>query len=474
MSEQPRLNFEQCATLSGLLSAEQLSELAEAVRARSGGELPEDPRVRGELLGEEAVARGWLNPWQVKQLLEGRTKFTLGAYRVVDGLGRGGGGQVFKGVHELLGREVALKVLPRDRATPERIERFLREIRTLAALDHPNLVRALDAGWDGGVYYLVLEYVPGLDLRRFVQASGPLGENQAATIIAQIALALDYAHRRGLVHRDVKPGNVLVTPEGWAKLSDLGFASSLFGEELLQTRQVKIAGTVDYLAPDHIQAPWDPKPAWDIYSLGCTLYYAVTGRVPYPEGTTEEKLRAHLEKQPRDPQELNPRLSREFIDIIQEMMAKDPQDRLASAHEVLLRLGPWVDPSVLPGEYAVVIYEQHRRRTSTPSEVAPPPVAPQKVHSGSVLTATSSQEVTTWSSSGEPAPVPAQSEIGVKQREIRPTATPVALPSPHRNFEVSTIRQTSSQQAPVFAVLLFVVLPLVLMVFTLAVSRLLR
>lgn len=99
----------------------------------------------------------------------------------------------------------------------------------------------------------------------------------------------------------------------------------------MQTRQAKIAGTIDYLAPDHIQAPWDPKPAWDIYSLGCTLYFAVTGRVPFPEGTTEEKLRAHLEKEPRDPQELNPRLSRQFVDVIRRMMAKDPQERLASA-----------------------------------------------------------------------------------------------------------------------------------------------
>jgi hypothetical protein len=361
-SEQARLSFEECAQLSGLLAAEQIQEIVRLAVQRWGAEALSDPTIRGERLAEVAVELGLLNQWQARQLLEGRIKFTLGSYRVIDSLGRGGVGQVFKAVHELLEREVAIKVLPKERATPERIEQFLREIRTLASLDHPHLVRALDAGRDGGVYYLVLEYVPGLNLRKYVQGHGPLGEEEAANIIAQVALGLDYAHRRGFVHRDVKPGNVLVTAAGVAKLSDLGFASSVFEEELSDSRSARIVGTADYLAPDHIQAPWDPKPAWDIYSLGCTLYYAVTGRVPFPEGTTEEKLRAHLEKEPVDPRELNPGLSPAFVAVLKQMMAKDPQSRPASAREVVLRLGPWLDPAILPGEFAMAVVESRAAR----------------------------------------------------------------------------------------------------------------
>lgn len=473
MAEQIRMSFEECARQSGLLSEEQIAELTEAVRARAGGSLPEDPRVRGELLGEEAVARGLLNSWQVKQLLEGRIKFTLGEYRIVDALGRGGVGQVFKAVHELLGREVAIKVLPRDRATPERVERFLQEIRTLAGLDHPNLVRALDAGKDGGVYYLVLEYVPGLDLRRYVQVSGPLSEAEAATIIAQVALGLDYAHRRGLVHRDVKPGNILLSPDGRAKLSDLGFASSVFGEELVATRQAKIAGTVDYLAPDHITAPWDPKPAWDIYSLGCTLYFVVTGKVPFPEGTTEDKIRAHLEKQPPDPRELNPKISPEFAEIIAQMMAKAPQDRPASALEVVLRLGPWVNAAFLPGEYALAIQARKQTRApaafATPSrETASPPASEQPGRTAAPQTVTPGGE----------REVPDTGEPSRFERE--PAASrhaPRAGTAPSRRWpEVQSFDQAEglSPVGVLSAVLLFVLLPIALIVLTLTVEYLVR
>ncbi|MCS7238293.1 MAG: serine/threonine protein kinase [Thermoguttaceae bacterium] len=473
MAEQMRLSFEECARQSGLLSDEQIAELAEAVRTRSGGQLPADPRVRGELLGEEAVARGLLNAWQVKQLLDGRVKFTLGPYRVVDGLGRGGTGHIFKGVHEFLGREVAIKVLPRDRASPERVERFLQEIRTLAALDHPNLVRALDAGRDGGVYYLVLEYVPGLDLRRYVQASGPLPETEAATIIAQVALGLEYAHRRGLIHRDVKPGNVLVSPEGRAKLSDLGFASSLFGDELLGTRQAKIAGTVDYLAPDHITAPWDPKPAWDIYSLGCTLYYAVTGRVPFPEGSTEEKMRAHLEKRPVDPRELNPKLSPELCELITQMMAKDPQERPASALEVVLRLGPWVNPAMLPGEYALAVHARKQAQAAVSLTWPSREIASQSATAEASRPAASGAAGTgddrglSWPSESEQTKAPIL-------KSGRPSYDGSWQPRPDGPEEGGNQETGPSPAGILGALILFVLLPVALIAFALVLAHISR
>jgi serine/threonine protein kinase len=175
-----------------------------------------------------------------------------------------------------------------------------------------------------------------------VRAMGRLDMASAASIISQVAAGLQHAHEQGLVHRDVKPGNVLVTADGIAKLSDLGLAGPLEGNLESDPRFGKIAGTADYLSPDHIQFPFDPKPAWDIYSLGCTLYYAVTGKVPFPRPTTQEKVRAHCDHQPIDPRRLNKDLDESFVEVIWEMMAKDPARRIPTAKEVIARLRPWI------------------------------------------------------------------------------------------------------------------------------------
>ena len=171
----------------------------------------------------------------------------------------------------------------------------------------------------------------------------------AASIISQAAEGLEYAHAQGIVHRDVKPGNVLVSPQGEVKLSDLGLAGPLAGQPEPDPRHGKIVGTADYLSPDHVRDPWNPTPAWDIYSLGCTLYYAATGKVPFPGGTTADKARAHCELRPLDPRRLNPRLSPEFVEVMADMMAKDPAQRIGSAREVIARLAPFLaGPPALP------------------------------------------------------------------------------------------------------------------------------
>lgn len=334
--------FERCALASGLLTQEQLDK-ARAVLARLQRDLENPPTADYDRrLADKLVELGSLNVWQAKQLLDGRTKFNLGPYWIIDYLGQGGMGQVFKAEHGVLGRIVAVKVLPRSRSTPEAIANFNREMRAQARLDHENLVRAFDAGEDGNVCYLVTEYVPGSDLRKLVRSLGPLSMQEAARTISQIARGLQHAHDQGLVHRDVKPGNILVSPEGVAKLSDLGLAGPLEGGKETDPRFGRIVGTADYLSPDHIQSPWEPKPAWDIYSLGCTLYYAVTGKVPFPGGTTADKAQAHLKLRPLDPCRLNPGLSPQFVETLADMMAKDPSERIGSASEVAARLAPWV------------------------------------------------------------------------------------------------------------------------------------
>ena len=343
MDAQQVTTFERCALASGLLTQDQLDEALVALRAAGSDSVSAEALPRDEQLARMLVETGRLNLWQSKQLLEGRTKFNLGPYWMVDSIGRGGMGQVFKAQHEVLRRVVAVKVLPRSKSTPASVANFMQEIRALARLDHPNLVRALDAGEDGNVYYLVTEYVPGTDLRKLVRRNGAMSPEAAASVIAQAAAGLDHAHRQGLVHRDVKPGNVLVTPDGHVKLSDLGLAGPLGGDAEADSRFGKIVGTADYLSPDHIQAPWNPTPAWDIYSLGCTLYYAVTGKVPFPGGSTADKVRAHRELRPLDPRRLNPSLTAPFVELLADMMAKEPVERIRTAKEVIARLAPWAD-----------------------------------------------------------------------------------------------------------------------------------
>ncbi len=341
MAEQNSVSdFEKCAIQSGLLTEQDVAEARAGIRW-SDEQNPADAPPNAKQLADRLVETGKLNYWQAKQLLDGQTKFTLGPYRIIDSIGQGGMGQVFKAEHKVLGRVVAIKVLPRAKSTPEAVKNFTREIQALASLDHKNLVEAVDAGHDGNVHYLVTEYVPGTDLHKMVRRQGPLDMQTAARIICDVAEGLHHAHQQGLIHRDVKPGNVLVMPDGHAKLSDLGLAGPVDADKNTDPRFGKIVGTADYISPDHIKSPWDPAPLWDIYSLGGTLYYAVTGSVPFPGGSTADKARAHQEFRPLDPRRLNPALSNDFVDVLADMMAKDPAQRVPSAREVIRRLAPW-------------------------------------------------------------------------------------------------------------------------------------
>jgi len=336
-----RSMFRNSALLSGLVTQEQLDK-AVATAGTSDGPPAALIEVDDATLAARLVEMGVLTAYQVAQIKEGRTKFHLGqgTYVVTDFIGQGGMGRVYKGVHQVMGRECAIKVLPLDKATPEAVTNFMREVRTQAQLDHPNLVRAYDAGRDGNTNYLVVEFVPGVDMRRLVRTQGPLTQQQAASVILQAARGLDYAHKRGLVHRDVKPGNILVTAEGIAKVSDLGLAGFMH-DVGSDPRAGKIVGTADYLAPEQIRNPGEVTHLSDIYSLGCTLYYSVCGKVPFPGGTGGEKARRHLNDTPWHPRRFSAELNEEFVDVIADMMEKDPKARIQSAAEVAARLEQW-------------------------------------------------------------------------------------------------------------------------------------
>jgi serine/threonine protein kinase len=360
----PSLTFREAALRSGLVKKRQLQRVIELAETEDD-----------EIIAATLVKSGIITPYQSQQLKYGRTKLKLGPYLITEWIGQGGMGQVFKAVHEVMGRECAVKVLPREKSTAESRAAFAREIRVQAGLDCPYLVRAFDAGQDGNVHYLVTEYVPGADLRRVVRNSGPLPMHHAAMIIRQAALGLQYAHDMGLVHRDVKPGNILVTPDGHAKVSDIGLAAWSMGLDD-DPRAGKIVGTADYLAPEQIRNPRNVGPASDIYALGCTLYYAVTGKVPFPGGDAKSKCKRHCEQTPWHPRKFAPDLSEEFVDTIADMMEKDPARRISSAAEITERLDQWCYT-----DYEAVDRPIDRQAwtppppPNEPQQIAPPPLA---------------------------------------------------------------------------------------------------
>ena len=330
--------FRETALASGLVTALQVDAAEAEIRAAPAGDVSRD-RAIADLL----VSQGLLTPFQAEQMLVGRRKLTLGQYKILDAIGQGGMGRVFKAEHVMMGREVAIKVLPREKSTPETEAAFRREIRMLGRLDHDNLVRALDAGHDGKVYYLVTELIDGLDLRKQVRRYGVLDDVAAASVISQAARGLAYAHDKGLVHRDVKPGNLLVTTDGRVKVLDLGLAGSVMEEE--STRLGRVVGTMDYMAPEQIRAPDKAGPPADIYGLGCTLYYTLVCEVPFPGGTREEKARRHLSEPPPPVRRFAPHASAGLCAVVEAMMRKDPAERLASAAAVIDRLRPWTPDS---------------------------------------------------------------------------------------------------------------------------------
>src|SRR5262245_33877418 len=232
-------------------------------------------------------ARGLLTPFQAKVLLAGRhTGMILGQYKILDQIGRGGMGIVFLAEHQKLNRKVAIKVLPRDKVTDKlAVDRFYREARALAALDHPNIVKAYDVSNDNGIHHVVMEYIQGVNLQDQLDEQGPLPWREAAGYVAQACRGLQHAHERGLVHRDVKPSNLLVDQQGTLKILALGLARCFADEADNLTGRLadkrEITGSADYIAPEIALGSEKLDIRADIYSLGVTLYALVTGKPPF-------------------------------------------------------------------------------------------------------------------------------------------------------------------------------------------------
>jgi hypothetical protein len=317
-----------------------LMESARQVARQSAGPA-DDPRA----LAKALVQQGLLTRWQAGQVLIERPSFFVGKYKLIDLLGKGGMGRVFLARHTMMNRPVALKMIFQHLGhDPAALERFLAEARAVAALDHPNIVRAYSVDNEGDRYYLVMEYVEGQDLQRIVEKEGPLDFERAADYVRQAADGLAHAHAKGVIHGDVKPANFLINPQGVLRILDLGMAR-LTGEEKQGDEPAgsgdRLVGSVDYLAPEAANPGAEPDSRGDIYSLGCTFYFLLTGHAPFPEGTLPERILKHQTEAPRSIVEQRPGTPRELARICQKMMAKAPADRYASAEEVGRLLADW-------------------------------------------------------------------------------------------------------------------------------------
>jgi WD40 repeat protein len=327
---------------AGLVEPEQLRQLAHELAGR---------QLDAQQLGRELMHRGWATAFQLNQLFQGReTALHVGPYLLLARLGAGGMGQVFKARHRRLGRIVALKLIhPQYLGDPGAAKRFLREVRSLSRLDHPHIVRALDAGEADGRLYLVMEYVEGTDLAQLVNHRGALPLNLACECARQSALALQHAHENGLVHRDIKPSNLLLAGDGTVRLLDLGLArpgatdESDAGTTLTDTGMMM--GTPDYVAPEQILDSKRVDIRADLYSLGCTLYHLLTGRPPFAGGTAGQKLVQQQTEEPEAIAALRPEVPAALVAVVQKLMAKKPDQRyqtpaeLAAVLDHLLRTG---------------------------------------------------------------------------------------------------------------------------------------
>ncbi len=326
---------------SGLVKKADLERVASTL----GPGLEDDAAVR---LARALIQNGRLTTYQARKILSGATRgFILGGYRILNALGEGGMGKVYLASHEQTGDKVAIKVLPPQKAREEAnaLLRFRREMDLSRRASHPNLARTLDVGSDGDVHFMVLEYIPGESLYDAVKGprGGPLRVTDAARLFLKVVDGLDAAHAAGIVHRDMKPSNIMITPDGDAKVLDLGLARAL-GDEKPLTRPNIVVGTLDYASPEQLVDPSAADRRSDLYSLGCTIYFTLAGRPPFEGGDMVNKI---FKQRMEDPEPLE-RVARgvpaAFAAVVRKLMNKSPDDRYQTCTELRTDLERWTDP----------------------------------------------------------------------------------------------------------------------------------
>lgn len=366
------------SSVTELLELTQKSGVVDEVRLngyvqqlRTAGTLPTDPNKLAGLMFRD----GLLTLFQAEQLLQGKWKrFFVGKYKVLEKLGSGGMGQVFLCEHKIMRRRVAVKVLPTAKADdPSSLERFLREARAVAALDHPNIVRAYDIDQDDNLHFLVMEYVDGTNFQDLIKRHGPMDPLRACHYMYQSAFGLQHAFdMAGVVHRDIKPGNILIDRSGTVKILDMGLARFFHDEvdNLTKKYDENVLGTADYLAPEQAIDSHNVDIRADIYSLGATFYFILTANPPFTEGSVAQKLIWHQSKEPKPITAYRHDVPPAVVAVIQKMMAKDPANRYQSPRELAEALEPLVQQPIPPPP-EIEMPRLSPAATNNPNVVAP-------------------------------------------------------------------------------------------------------
>lgn len=437
---------------SGVVEENRVRDYLKQLAESSTG-IPADPARLAGLM----VHDGLLTYFQAEQILQGKYKrFTIGKYKVLEKLGSGGMGQVFLCEHMLMRRRVAIKVLPTTKAQdPAGLERFYREARAIAAVDHPNLVRAYDIDQAENLHFLVMEYVDGVSLQELVKKIGPLPVLRACHYIYGAAVGLQHVHQIGLVHRDIKPGNILVDRHGMVKILDLGLARFFHDtDELTKKYDENILGTADYLSPEQAVDSHTVDIRADIYSLGATFYYLLTGQPPFPEGTVTQKLIWHQTREPKPISTFRSDVPPEIIAIVDRMMKKDPAQRYQTPAELMQELAPWVaTPIPPPNEQELPALSRAAGGGARP-QVAPGPITP--ITAAPVSSANDSSSVSTLptlapggGSPPPPPPTPPPSSHAEPYPGLPAVPPTYTLPSSPANAPAPPVPSAASLTIPV-------------------------
>lgn len=336
MAEISPREFLELLKKSGLVERQVLKESLKQLNDSMAGE-----PVRLNRLTAHLVDSGLLTEWHRDKLLEGKYRgFVLGQYNLLRLLGVGGMSTVFLAEHKLGAQRRAIKVLPKQRAADKSyLDRFYQEGRAAAALNHPNIVRIYDLASDDDVHYMVMEYVEGIDLQEMVKRDGPLPVGLALDYLKQAATGLRHAHERGIVHRDVKPSNLLASPSGTLKVLDLGLALMFeSAESLTLLHNDRVMGTADYLSPEQAINSHEVDHRTDLYSLGCTMHFLLTGRPPFPDGSIAQRIAQHATVEPPLISQINPACPESVAQMVHVMMRKSRDDRPQSCREVIAEI----------------------------------------------------------------------------------------------------------------------------------------
>jgi len=431
---------------SGLIDEPKLAAFLE--QHQNDGVMDSDAQQLANIM----VRDGLLTYFYKEQLLMGKWRgFTIGKYKLLERIGIGGMGQVFLCEHMMMRKRLAVKIMPPARASdPVSLGRFYREARVASGLDHPRIVRTYDIDQDGPLHFLVMEFIDGSSLLEIVKKFGPLSINRACHYVKQACEGLEYAHQRGMIHRDIKPGNIIVDRLGVARLLDMGLARLYQDEQdqlTIKYDDKNVLGTADYVSPEQTKDSRNIDIRADIYGMGATFYFLVAGQPPFPDPNVAEKLVAHQTKKPRPLRELRHDVPPGISKVIEKMMAKSPADRYQTPQEIVTALEVWTrTPAELPPDEWMPRFSpaaaepQYGLAPAASKKPLRPPLPPRimersRPRSSPVLPAPEMSEITYESAATVPVPPPSFAPAAT----AAPSSAMVDLVSPLGSRPPSTL-----------------------------------